>query len=343
MKRMDLLIIGIILLVCLTFVLNTYQKAGVGNEIYIVTMSPANMREQFLAGNIDGFIAWEPFNADLVLNKNASYLVQSSEIWPNHPCCILSTKNEDKELIKALVWTHVKATEFINNESNKENVITYATEFTGMDEEVVKEALKHINFIEYPNEEEFKFYYHKLKESEFLKKTPEELGYGNLDEFLDDFLVRTYYDEVKNKLAENSSWKPDFINKSVRLGYLTADLHQLSYYVALKEGFYSVFKDIEFFQFKNGPAVMNAYRANLIDAAYLGGAPATLKRINEDIHIKIIAGVNEVGSAIVVKEGIHSLKDLKGRTLATPGFGTVQDFILRMAAESVGLNVTLKK
>ena len=41
-----------------------------------------------------------------------------------------------------------------------------------------------------------------------------------------------------------------------------------------------------------------------IDVGYLGGSPATLKRVNDNIKIKIIAGANNEGSAIVVRSDI---------------------------------------
>ena len=87
---------------------------------------------------------------------------------------------------------------------------------------------------------------------------------------------------------------------------------------------------------------MDGFEAGLMDIGYLGGAPATLKRINKDIKIQIIAGANNVGSAIVVSQDIKTLGDLKGKTIATPGFGTVQDFILRMVATEAGLEVKVK-
>lgn len=343
MKKINILLISAILLFFVIVTIYIHQKNSETNEIYVVTMTPPNMIQQFIAGNIDGFIAWEPFNAYAVLNENASYLIQSSEIWPNHPCCVLTVKTSDEDVIEGLLWAHIKATEFINNEDNKEKVVSYAENFTGMDEDVVKEALKHINYIEYPNEEEFKLYFYNLNQSGLLTKTPMELGYNNNEEFLDSFLVNSSYNEVKEKIERNPDWKPEFINKDIKVGYLTSDLHQLALYIGMKEGFYNIFKDVKFIQFQNGVEVMNAYRAGLIDAAYLGGAPATLNRINENIPIKIIAGANEIGSAIVVKKDITSLNDLKGKVIAIPGFGTVQDFLLRMAAGSVGLNVTLKK
>lgn len=334
-----------VLLFILTFlVISGCKSIGENNEVYVIAISPGDMRQQFLAGNIDGFIAWEPFNADLVVSGKAKYLIQSSDIWKDHPCCVLSAKTDDEDVIKAAVWAHIKATEFINNPANKDKVINYAVEFTGKDKNVIEEALKHIEFIEYPDKDEFMFYYKRLYDTGLLIRDTKSLGFNDKDDFFNHFLIREYYEEVKENLAKNPEWKPEYVDKEVKIGYLTADLHQLAYYVALKEGYYDkVFQNLKASEFKSGLLIMDAYKANLIDLAYVGAAPAILKRINEDIPITVTCGANNLGSAIVVRNDINSLKDLKGKIIAVPTFGGVQDVVLRMAAESANLKVAVKK
>jgi len=346
-KNIKILLISVLILlviVLLNLISIPDYINGTENVVYVITMPPQTMKEQFIAGNIDGFIAWEPFNADLILNENASYLIQSSDVWPDHNCCVLSTKTEDEDVVKALIWTHIKATEFINNPINYEKVVEYATEFTGRDEDVVKEALEHMEYVEYPDEEQFKVYYYRLKELKYLKQTPEELGYSNENVFLDSLLTKSYYNELKNKLEENSNWRPEFVSKTINFGYLTADLHQLAFHIALKEGYYeAVFKELKPTRFNSGNYIMDAYNANLLDAGYVGSGPVVNKGINEGIIVKVIGGTNNLGSAIVVRKDIKSLNDLSGKVIAIPGFGGIQDIILRMVAESVGLKVVVRK
>ena len=38
-------------------------------------------------GTIDGGVSWEPYVSDSVVAGTAKALIQSGEIWPNHPCC----------------------------------------------------------------------------------------------------------------------------------------------------------------------------------------------------------------------------------------------------------------
>ncbi len=340
----------ILVSVCCLGCIGTEQT---GDAIYLKKMGPADMMSQFNSGDIDGFIAWEPYNAELVVNGDGKYLVQSGTVWPNHPCCVVAVMDTftDESAIKAVVWAHIKATEFINNPANEGAVTQYAMDFTGKDEAVVKEGMNNIKFTEYPDETEVKTYYQKLDQNKILKKTVGELGYASEDAFFGDFLMKTYYDEVKAELDSDSSWMPEKVSNTtnVRLAYLIADLHQLAMYAARQEGYY---EDVGLIEgenlvikppYANGPAEMEGFKNGDIDVGYLGGAPATLKRINDDTKIRIIAGVNNEGSAIVVGKdsGIDSLSDLKGKTIATPGFGTVQDFIVRMIAEQIGTSVEL--
>ncbi|MBO8179446.1 MAG: ABC transporter substrate-binding protein [Archaeoglobus sp.] len=318
------------------------QQAEVGKgRIKVVTMSPRDMVEQLKLGEIDAFVAWEPFVSEAVANGYGNIISTSHDIWPNHPCCVVAISDKsNRDIAVALVWAHVKATRFINSEDNREKVLEYASEFTGKDIGVVKEAMKRIKFVEYPDKEEFVKYYQELEEGGYLTKKPEDLGYDSEEEFLKDFLYSEFYSIVLEKLKENESWVPEKVNKKVRVGYLTADLHQLAFYVAMKEGYYEqVGLQIEAKEFANGVMEMEGFKNGEIDAGYLGGAPATLKRVNDNIGISIIAGANNEGSAIVAKD-VNSIEELAGKKVAIPGFGTVQDFLLRIAAEEAGLEIT---
>jgi len=67
-------------------------------------------------------------------------------------------------------------------------------------------------------------------------------------------------------------------------------------------------------------------------------APATLKRIQTNVSITIVAGVNAEGSAIIARSGIADVSALEGKNVAIPGFGTVQDILLRIALDKQGLD-----
>ncbi len=329
---MDLRLILIVVVSVLT--LGCTQDEG----IYVVKLSPPDMIEQFKLKQIDGFVAWEPFVTKGV-GIGGKVLMASSDIWKHHPCCVVaySVEFRGEEALKSIVWAHVKATEFINDGKNREKVIGYASEFTGLERDVVAKAIDNIEYTTYPDEKEFKFYFEKLKKYGLLTRKLIDLGFKDDGEFFSDFLRKDIYESAKGMND------PPKYNGKVRIGYLTADLHQLALYVAVREGYLDeTGMDYELKQYKNGVAVMEAFKAGEIDVAYLGGAPATLKRINDNIKIRIIAGANNEGSAIVVQKDINSIEDLKGKTIAIPGYGTVQDFLLRIVAEKYGMQVVSK-
>ncbi len=91
--------------------------------------------------------------------------------------------------------------------------------------------------------------------------------------------------------------------------------------------------------FNAGPAAIEALFSGAIDATYIGPNPA----INgwaesKGKALKIIAGSTSGGAALVVKPGINSVADLKGKRIATPQLGNTQDVALRHWLKSQGLN-----
>nr|WP_221375691.1 ABC transporter substrate-binding protein [Actinoplanes polyasparticus] len=91
--------------------------------------------------------------------------------------------------------------------------------------------------------------------------------------------------------------------------------------------------------FNAGPAAIEALFSGAIDATYIGPNPA----INgwaqsKGTGLKIIAGSTSGGAGLVVKEGINSPADLKGKKIATPQLGNTQDVALRAWLKENGLN-----
>jgi NitT/TauT family transport system substrate-binding protein len=126
----------------------------------------------------------------------------------------------------------------------------------------------------------------------------------------------------------------------IRVGYLKADVHQASFFIAKalgmweKEGI-----EIEAREFAAGPAEMEAFAAGELDLGYVGTPPATTG-IAREIEVKIIAGVNYEGSALVVRKGsgILEIGDLKGKRIGTPLRGSIQDVMLRDKLRKNGID-----
>jgi sulfonate transport system substrate-binding protein len=82
--------------------------------------------------------------------------------------------------------------------------------------------------------------------------------------------------------------------------------------------------------FNAGPAAIEALSAGAIDATYIGPNPSIntfIQSGGQSAHI--VAGAATGGAALVVRDGIDSVKDLEGTTLATPQLGNTQDVALR--------------
>ncbi len=120
--------------------------------------------------------------------------------------------------------------------------------------------------------------------------------------------------------------------EQLRLGYFANVTHAPAL-VALEHGFIenalgetTLSTDV----FNAGPATIEALSAGAIDAAYIGPSPA----INSFIKSRgqsavIVAGATTGGAALVVRDGIETVADLDGTTLATPQLGNTQDVALR--------------
>ncbi|MDQ4501687.1 ABC transporter substrate-binding protein [Sinomonas sp. ASV322] len=93
--------------------------------------------------------------------------------------------------------------------------------------------------------------------------------------------------------------------------------------------------------FNAGPAAIEALNAGAIDAAYLGPNPAINSFVqSHGESISVIAGAAAGGAQLVVKPGINSAADLKGKKLASPQLGGTQDVALRAWLAHQGLKTT---
>ena len=128
---------------------------------------------------------------------------------------------------------------------------------------------------------------------------------------------------------------------TIRLGYFPNITHAPAL-VGVNKGFFQTAlgsTKLEPKTFNAGPAALEALISGAIDATYIGPNPA----INgwsqsKGAALKIIAGSTSGGAGLVVKQGITSVADLKGKKIATPQLGNTQDVALRAYLKANGLN-----
>jgi NitT/TauT family transport system substrate-binding protein len=329
---------------CLT---RSSQQTG---TIYEVWMRSGDMVQQIQTSNIDAFIAWEPIPSRVALTGAGTILAYSSAIWPDHPCCVMVASQDtlqrlDKNALLGLVWAHVIATRYINDPQNSNQTIQYLMNDTGVNRDTARESFNHTKYIDIPSTKAVREVYGDLVNASYPLPSASSLGGLSIEQFLDDFVVNEYADVVHANLALDPNWRPPASNATVRLGLLSGDGHHLAETIALKKGYYeNLGLRVVIKQYANGIALVEAFKSREIDVGCCGLPPALLKAINDDVKIRVIEGVNNEGSAVVVRPstGIKELAELNGKTVATPGAGTLQNLLLRRLAQEFNLTITVK-
>jgi NitT/TauT family transport system substrate-binding protein len=129
--------------------------------------------------------------------------------------------------------------------------------------------------------------------------------------------------------------------KTIKLGYFPNITHAPAL-VGVNKGLFKdalTGTDLQTQTFNAGPAALEALLSGAIDATYIGPNPAINGWAKSNGQaLKIIAGSTSGGAGLVVKEGINSPADLKGKKIATPQLGNTQDVALRAWLKQNGLN-----
>jgi len=130
----------------------------------------------------------------------------------------------------------------------------------------------------------------------------------------------------------------------LRLGFQANITHEPAL-VGLAKGFFA--KDLgknvvlKTSVFSSGTEETTAILAGQLDAAYVGPNPAiNAWQKSNGTAIKIISGAASGGASLVVKKGITSSAQLKGKSLATPSLGNTQDVALRYWLKQHGMATT---
>lgn len=333
-----------------------------GNKtIYYVTIAPAQQKQAISNGTVDAGVSWEPYVSDSLVDGSAHALVWTNEFWPHHPCCVVAAStnfaDNNPELVQRMLKVHIVASEWVATtleegpgSANYTKLMAAGAAFSNRDVSIVENATEHIVF-ETEITQEIEDYL-VLFTNEFIKlgivtnETMASHGYDNATEFVNDIVDTSYYTDAVDIQPS------DEIVGTVRLGYLTGDLHQFARVVAMDATIWGGQTLYEEYGvnivvenpagFANGAFLMDAFAADAIDVGYLGAPPAMQKFLNVGTDIKILALANQEGSAIIAGEDIDSFEDLANHTVATPGPGSIQHLFLLAYAEEEGFTVVIK-
>jgi NitT/TauT family transport system substrate-binding protein len=350
------------------------NSPGQKNPVYFVTMPVSSMKGSLAGGSIDGFIAWEPFGSEAIIDDVGTDLIWSGDIMPNHPCCVvvastdfltenvgggLTGTNITMQFVKAHAETTKWMTDALSHKdgANYTLLVNLGMQFTGKSQAIVASALDHLTY-GYEMSEDFTAGITNFTEM-FINGgviTEDKLatgGYSSVADFVDKYANESYVDALSSILPSDTILNP---SDAVRIGFLKADIHQLAEYVAqnvtVGGGSKSMFEKYGVLVtnasttggYASGPEEMDKFAAGEVDIGYLGCAPAIQKHLNAQVHTVIVAQANAEGSAIIVgvDSGITSVSGLENKTIAVPATGSIQYVLLKAAVEDAGLELELK-
>lgn len=125
------------------------RKQGVNLEnVNFIVIKPPEMINVLRNGDVDAFIAWEPYPAKAQTMGVGRNLATSKELWPGHPCCVLVADAkflaEHPEQVKAVLHAHVQATDYIHQ--HPQQAAEIGVKYTGMDKTTIEQAMQTVNY-----------------------------------------------------------------------------------------------------------------------------------------------------------------------------------------------------
>lgn len=126
----------------------------------------------------------------------------------------------------------------------------------------------------------------------------------------------------------------------VSIGYLPSD-HDSALFVANASGMYKdAGIDVELHEYNNGGDLMSAMASGKVDVGYVGITPV-LSSIQKGVPVKIVAGAQTEGSGLIASNSnIHSITDLQGKKVATPGEASIQNMLLKYEMKNNGMDAS---
>jgi NitT/TauT family transport system substrate-binding protein len=107
-------------------------------------MGPGDAVTAITAGKVDAVFLPHPSPTIIEASGSGRTVVKSGEMYPGHTCCVLVASDqlirEHPELVEQIIRTHIRATEFANQNPDEAAMIYSAK--TGLDVDIVRESLK---------------------------------------------------------------------------------------------------------------------------------------------------------------------------------------------------------
>ncbi len=171
------------------------DEAGLTHDnITLKEMAVSDMRLSLQNGDIDGYVAWEPHNVKGTTNGySGKYLYNSSQVWNNHPCCVIAG-NEDfiesqSDITQTIIDIHVKATNWILNNWEQAKIIAMNKMY--LSDVEATNAMANIGYVYENNLENMQIFVDKLVNlNPYVSFSSENIGAGitTSSEFIEYFV-----------------------------------------------------------------------------------------------------------------------------------------------------------
>jgi NitT/TauT family transport system substrate-binding protein len=177
---------------CLLYMVEKKFNVTVTHQHYRVSDLPIALAK----GEVDAYIAWEPFATEAVVDGIGHIIYTSHDILPNHQCCIFYVSGkiyrEQPDLLKKLIKVHIKAMNFIVN--NGADAMKIFSNMTGKPMEIIENSWERMVWDYHPNIESMKAFVGYLIEQG--KISPEDVP------DVDKFISEAFPADLQNLLEE---------------------------------------------------------------------------------------------------------------------------------------------
>lgn len=121
-------------------------EPGSGKDVGLEVMAPSQMPQAIQydeEGEIGGFIVAEPFGSQAVAEGYGQEFYLSKDLWPKHPCCVVTVNNElidrHPDAVQELTNCLVASGRFVQDQ--KAEAASIGSSFLGQSEDVVSRVL----------------------------------------------------------------------------------------------------------------------------------------------------------------------------------------------------------
>ncbi len=285
------------LVICAALIAGCFTPSPAKSMVTLVLAKGTGPMPTLLGtGQIDGYIAWQPFVEVAPLAGIGKVVVYSQDLppagrWVNHPCCVFTARDDvlagNPDLVNALAAVTILSTDYVNAHPDESAEIvadwlagkgnfTYGN-ISVSSVKVLQQAIPTVRFTNEPTE---KWMDGNLEFVYALR----ELGAitGSLTNTTDDqtrallFSTAPYY-KARSMIDNHSFVVPATADKEMGIGYLNSD-HDAALFVAVKKW--------QYFNNTYGIALVprdtSASRPELADLVVNGKKVATFRLIPGD-------------------------------------------------------------